>query len=225
MTPSTSDHNERPCVWYIYDALCGWCYGFSPVMKRLHEEYHETLSFQVISGGMVTGKRIGPIGEVAPYISWAYKTVEERTGVHFGEGFLQGVLAQGTAIFTSIPPALALSAFKQFQPENAIAFAHALQTAVYSDGIDVSAFGSYTPYAASFGIDTADFQTAMHTAETLKAAESEFQLSSQLGVTGFPTVFVQQGDTLHLIAQGYTDYDDLQPRLQHVLEMQNSPSS
>jgi putative protein-disulfide isomerase len=217
MTSSLSDHNERPRLWYIYDALCGWCYGFSPVMKRLQESYGNTLNFEVISGGMVTGKRVGAIGEVAPYISWAYKTVEERTGVRFGEGFLQGILADGTAIFTSLPPALALTAFKTFQPQNAVLFAHALQTAVYSDGIEPSNHEAYLPYAVAFGIDAEAFRTAMLAPETLRAAETEFQLSTRLGVTGFPTVFVQRGDTLSMIAQGYTDYAEIQQRLEYAL--------
>ena len=28
-----------PVVFYCYDAYCGWCYGFSPVIRRIAEEY------------------------------------------------------------------------------------------------------------------------------------------------------------------------------------------
>ena len=88
---------------------------------------HEQAHFAVISGGMITGPRIGPIGEVAGYIQQAYKDVEQATGVKFGEKFLTETLAQGTAIFTSIPPAIALSVFKTHLPEQAVAFAGTLQ--------------------------------------------------------------------------------------------------
>jgi len=117
-------------VIYVYDALCGWCYGFSPVISKLHERHQEELEFEVLSGGMVTGERIGPIGEVAGYISQAYKDVERAAGVTFGEGFLKGILAEGSAIFTSIPPAVALTVFKQHQPKKAVPFAARLQKAI-----------------------------------------------------------------------------------------------
>jgi putative protein-disulfide isomerase len=56
---------------YFYDALCGWCYGFSPVMQKTAEVYQDQFEFQVVSGGMISGSRIGPIGTVAPYIKTA----------------------------------------------------------------------------------------------------------------------------------------------------------
>src|SRR5579872_5186858 len=28
-----------PTIYYCYDAYCGWCYGFSPIITRLFNEY------------------------------------------------------------------------------------------------------------------------------------------------------------------------------------------
>jgi hypothetical protein len=69
-------------IIYIYDALCGWCYGFSPVMQQLQEKYAGKLEFEVLSGGMIMGLRAGPIGEVAAYIEKAYPDVESETCVY-----------------------------------------------------------------------------------------------------------------------------------------------
>ncbi len=30
---------------YVYDALCGWCYGFAPVIKAFAERYAEEVWF------------------------------------------------------------------------------------------------------------------------------------------------------------------------------------
>ena len=149
---------SRPTLLYVYDALCGWCYGFGPVMQRVAETYADTFDFEVLSGGMVRGDRIGPIGEVAGYISHAYKQVEERSGVTFGDAFLNGTMAEGTALFTSIPPSRALTAFKATQPADAdgteqVAFAHALQRAVYYDGLPPAEPSTYARIATDFGLD------------------------------------------------------------------------
>ncbi|HXI00169.1 MAG TPA: hypothetical protein VNI52_07850 [Sphingobacteriaceae bacterium] len=120
---------------YVYDALCGWCYGFSPVVMALHEKYNQQFDFEVISGGMVTGSRVGPIGVVAPYIKKAYRTVEETTGIKFGEGFLRNI-DEGEMIMNSEKPAVALAVFRTYYPDKAVMFAHELQNAINFDGAD-----------------------------------------------------------------------------------------
>jgi putative protein-disulfide isomerase len=114
---------KRPVIYYIYDALCGWCYGFSPVIKAFHDAYKDEFEFRIISGGMITGRREGPIGEVAGYIKDAYQQVEETTGVKFGEDFLNKILEPGEAYFSSLPSALAMATFRLYQPDNTVAFA------------------------------------------------------------------------------------------------------
>jgi putative protein-disulfide isomerase len=116
---------------YIYDALCGWCYGFSPVMQQIHAKYVGRLEFEVLSGGMMMGLRAGPIGEVAPYIERAYPDVERATGVRFGEDFLEKILRPGTAVLSSEMPGMALTAFRKHRPAEVLQFAHALQNALY----------------------------------------------------------------------------------------------
>ena len=59
------NNQEKTTVLYVFDPLCGWCYGFSPVMVKLNDNYKENVKFVVISGGMVVGDRIGPLGEKA----------------------------------------------------------------------------------------------------------------------------------------------------------------
>ena len=209
---------EGPTLVYIYDALCGWCYGFAPVMQQLHQTYKGQLEFKVISGGMITGERIGPIGEVAPYIKWAYKEVEEKCGVTFGEAFLQDVLEEGSTIFTSVPPAVAMSVFKQHKPKEAVAFASALQRAIYYDGIDPNDQSAYGKYAAEFGLDAFAFSDQMSDQVFQEAAQKDFQTAAQIGVTGFPTVFLYDGKQWHLLARGYAPYMPLRRKLDSVLE-------
>src|SRR5580704_12530891 len=55
-------------IYYCYDAYCGWCYGFSPVITRLFAEYRSTIAFEVLSGGMILPAAPQPIGVMAGYI-------------------------------------------------------------------------------------------------------------------------------------------------------------
>ena len=115
----------------------------------------------------------------------------------------QGVLEEGTAVFTSIPPTVALTVFKQQQPENAIAFAAHLQKAIYYDGIEPTDYKAYGRLAAEFSLDAADFVEQMKKPESLQQARAEFQRAGALGVTGFPTVFLEKNGQYTVLARGY----------------------
>lgn len=212
---------EKPSLIYVYDALCGWCYGFSPVMEKFYEKYREEFQFIVVSGGMITGDRIGPIGEVAGYIKWAYKDVENKTGVTFGEGFLKGILAEGTTVFTSIPPAKALIAFKLLKKDkdSDISFAGRLQKAIYYDGIEPLDAEAYADLAEEYGVNREDFLRSFDSKATEEKMKEEFAITGKLGVKGFPSIIVQVGDSLVKIGEGYMPLEALEQRIEQAQDM------
>lgn len=201
---------------YAYDALCGWCYGFSPVIEAFHHKHHQEYEkIEVLSGGMITGDRIGPIGEVAAYIKDAYKTVEDRCGVNFGEAFLNDILEEGSAMFTSIPAAIALSILKKQKPELALSFAATLQKAVYFEGIKPADIEAYAELASRqpFGLNKQDFLHQMELAENKQLAENDFKSCYQIyGVNGFPTVFLIDEAQMNgvQLCRGYAPLDQLE---------------
>lgn len=216
--PSTSSTPSTVKLIYVYDALCGWCYGFSPVMEKFAQQHQKELEVQVVSGGMVTGDRVGPIGEVAPYISWAYKDVEKATGVTFGKDFLEGTLKDGQAIFTSLPAALALAVFRTQLPEQSLAFAARLQKAIYWEGTPPLDWEAYGKMAEEFGLEAAPFVAALQEKSSQEAAEQDFALSQALGVQGFPTVFLEKEGQLYQLGSGYMDLEMLEARFQMALK-------
>jgi len=190
---------------YIYDALCGWCYGFSPVIKNFVEQHEGEFSVEVLSGGMVMGEREGPIGEVAGYIKNAYKQVEDRTGVKFGEGFLNNIMEPGTAIFSSWIPSLALTAFKSLKPNAALAYAHAAQHAIYHTGIAPKDKNAFASLGETLGVEKKRMLEAMESERIIKRTKEEFALVADFGVNGFPTVVMGHEQRLVVLSRGYID--------------------
>jgi putative protein-disulfide isomerase len=193
---------------YLYDALCGWCYGFSPVMHQF--VINNRLNCEVLSGGMIRGNRIGPIGEVASYIKTAYKDVEARSTVRFGKEFIEGTLEEGTAVFTSIPAAIAMAVFKQVMPVHQLDYSSEIQRAIYRHGKPPADHATYSSIVTKYGINPTSFQNMMSQPEFFDQAHDEFDRVAQLGVSGFPTVLLQKDDQLIAIARGCISLDDLQ---------------
>ncbi len=204
-------------IIYVYDALCGWCYGFSDVIKRFYEKYKENYDFEVVSGGMITGDRVGPVGEVAPYIKSAYKQVEERTGVRFGRAFLDEILEEGLAIFSSLEPADTLSVIKNHYPGLQLPFAHHLQKAIYFDGLAPTEKDKYRNLVESFDIPFESFLSKWDEPATRKRTFQDFQLAQELQVKGFPSVFLLNGSTAYPLCYGYSDYTMLEKNFDILL--------
>jgi putative protein-disulfide isomerase len=209
---------EKPELIYVYDPLCGWCYGFSPVMMKVKEKYGESIRIGVVSGGMVIGEREGPVGNIAPYIKSAYKQVEEASGVKFGDNFINGTLEEGTTVFSSMPPALALTVFKSFNVSQSLDFAHAIQKMIYYDGKDPNLLSSYLELIKPYGINEKEFSDKYNDSTFSTETFKDFKLSNQLGVTGFPTVFIRHNGKLHIVTRGFDTFEKIDKKIQHLLK-------
>ncbi len=205
-------------ITYYYDALCGWCYGFSSVMSQLHHHYKDDLTFDVVSGGLFLGNRVGPINEIAPYIKeGAYKTVESTTGVTFGEKFLKKLASGKDLILDSHLAAVAMSIVKDKKPEESIKFSSLLKKAVYDDGINPVEQSAYSAYAAEIGIEAREFNKSMSDELYHQKALKEFEDFSKNSSSGFPTVTLTVNQNEVIIARGYTPFNELKERLDYYL--------
>lgn len=209
----------KPLIIYCYDAYCGWCYGFSKVITRIEEEYHDRFDFDVLSGGMVLPEQPRHFAPMARYIQTAYKRVEELTGVKFGEDFLWHVFHPGETDWhpSSEMPAIALCVFKEYRPGKAVQTASDLQYALNFEGRDLTDGEAYRHLLAKYNIPEDDFYTKLKSGDYKEKAYYEFALVKQLKVNGFPTVLLQANETkFYLLAQGYNDYETLKARVDQL---------
>ena len=209
-----------PLLIYCYDAYCGWCYGFSPVITKIAEEYEGRISIDVLSGGMIFPEQPQHFAPMAKYIQGAYKRVEEMTGIKFGEDFLWHVFhPEETDWYTSSEmPAIALCIFKEYHPDKAVQIASDIQYALNYEGRDLTDKEAYRHLLSKYNIPEEDFYTKLKSEEYREKAYYEFALVKQLQITGFPCVLLQVSDSkFYLLSQGYTDYETLKTRIENVL--------
>lgn len=209
----------KPILFYCYDAYCGWCYGFSNVIKQIAVE-NPQLQIDVLSGGMVLPETPTHISVTAGYILNAYKTVEDHTGVKFGTDYLWHIQHPDLSDWypNSEKPAIALCIFKEIYPEKQVEFAGDLQNALYQDGRDLTDDEAYRQLLEKYSIQPESFYEKLRSEQYKEQAYYEFSLVKQLQVTGFPCLLLQLGESkFHLLSKGYTSYSAIQERLASVL--------
>lgn len=211
----------KPVLLYCYDAYCGWCYGFSPVIKKIADTWKDKLDIDVYSGGMILPEKPVHIGATAGYIQKAYKTVEEYTSVQFGADYLWHINNPELSDWfpNSEKPAIALCIFKEYRPDEQVAFAADLQYALHYEGRDLTDNEAYRHLLKKYHIPADEFYEKLASETYKEKAYYEFALCKQLQVTGYPCVLLQTADTkFYLLARGYTTYEDLQARIEKIMQ-------
>lgn len=210
----------KPKIIYCYDAYCGWCYGFSPVIKQLWEKYSDRFDFETISGGMIPVEAAKHIGTIADYIRGAYPTVEETTGIKFGQDYLWHIFNPEDSDWFphSETAATAMAIFREIYPERTIEFASDLQYALYQEGRDLTDKEAYRHLLEKYSIDTEVFYQKLGSQAYNEKAHYDFSLIKLLQVNGFPTVFLQLNDSkLYMIARGFSTLEDVEQRINKIL--------
>lgn len=218
----------QPVIYYCYDAYCGWCYGFSPVIKKIAAAFNNRISFEVLSGGMIPAENPRPIKVTASYISEAYKQVEELTGIQFGQDYLWHIFNPDESDWFphSQKAAVALCIFKEIYPEQQVAFAADLQYALHFEGRDLTDDEAYRHLLEKYTLTATDFYQKLNSETYIEKAKYEFALCKQLQVSSFPQVLIQVNEKqFYLLAKGYTDYTTLLQRIEKVVSETNTTTN
>ncbi|HRH49976.1 MAG TPA: DsbA family protein [Panacibacter sp.] len=211
----------KPLLIYCYDAYCGWCYGFSPVIKKIAETFKDRLDFEVLSGGMIITEKPVAIAATATYIQSAYKRVEEYSGITFGKDYLWHIFNPEESDWfpSSEKPSIALCIFKELHAGNPVEFAADMQYALHYEGRDLTDDEAYRHLLDKYKINVDTFYKLLKSETFKEKAYYEFSLVKQLKVQGFPAVFIQGSELkFYLVAQGFTDYETVNQHIENVLK-------
>jgi len=201
---------------YIHDPLCGWCFGFSPVVQQLYDATRRRARWDILCGGMVLGDRVGPISRLSEFLKQSLPRVEGTTGIRFGKAFTTGVLESGSLVLSSMEPSRALQAVKTLAADRALAYAVGVQRALYEQGRDVSSMEVLGEIAES--VRVVGFEIEYLKTETYERTIEEFKLVSDLGVTGFPTLLGFDGEEGRVFSRGWAPFDPVFESVNHWLE-------
>lgn len=215
-----ANHNQdaaKPELIYVYDPLCGWCYGFSPVMQKLKEKYKDNFNFTIYSGGLAIGESAKSIKEGFSFIKDASEEVTEASGAEFGKPFME-LVDEGSYIYNSEPPCVALTVFKSIKPERAFAFAHDMQLSFFKEGKSLNDTATYLALVKKFDVSPDEFLKKFRQEDFKKQTYKEFELGQQLGAEGFPTIIIKKGQETKVITNGYQDFETVSKLIEKEID-------
>ncbi|MCC5943036.1 MAG: DsbA family protein [Balneolaceae bacterium] len=207
---------ENPTLIYAYDPLCGWCYGFHPVMEKLAKRFADDLTIEVIAGGLAIDENAQTIAEGYAYVRGALGQVEQTTGVIFGENF-KLLTEEGSYFYNSEPSCRAQTVVNHLAPQHALEFAGMLQNAIFSEGKNLNEWYTFAGLMNELSIDTDQAKVLYESPDIEETNRKNFEWCKENGAAVFPTLLLKIGDEVGVMSRGYRPFDTIESHLHHLI--------
>jgi len=214
-TSNTSDtHPSEKAVKIIYftDPICSACWGIEPQLRRMKMEYGEFVDVQYYMGGLLP-KWEGFNGGGISKPSDVYHHWEEVS--HYYEMPMVGDVWLNDPLPSSFPPSIAFKAAQMQDNDKALKFLRRLREMVFVEAKNISRPEIIAEAATWAGLDAKKIDSDSK-GPALQLFEQDLQTARQMGVRGFPTVFVQDSNGNRLTVYGVRNYDEFAASIQRL---------
>lgn len=212
------DSSQKTIVTYLFDPLCGWCYGASPAIQHLGR--HSRIHLELAPTGLFAGA--GGRTMDAGFADYAWSNdmrIQKLTGQRFTGVYHTQVLGKPGSRFDSAATTLALTAVALSEAERELDTLKLLQEARYVEGLDTSASPVVEKVLRDGGLGAAADRLAAGHEDLLAANAARLRkaqgLMQALGARGVPALIVTDGQGNRLLRGDvlYGDFDSLLNRI------------
>lgn len=216
--PETSSAGTR--LIFVGDPMCSWCYGFGKELSLLSERYPD-LPVDILVGGVQAGATEPMSEEMKRFRLSHWHRVEKASGLPFNrEAFME---LQGF-VYDTEPACRAIVALRHVAPRaSQLAVFRAIQHAFYaegrdtSDGVVLADIVSAALLIQGLPVDADEFLAAWQDMDIIAATAAEFQAVRRWGIQSFPTLLLDRGGQVSVLAPGYMSGKEMDVRLSSVL--------
>ncbi|HCN43948.1 DsbA family protein [Proteus vulgaris] len=199
VTSSTGNTQSTKILHYVYDPLCGWCYGIAPLIEVVSNIFPDAIKLH--GGGLFTPARAVTGGQ-----SWKEHVtpIDERISQLSGQVFshaYRDALGNTKMVLNSLLPISAILV-AQIMGKRDVYLLKALQEAYYLDGLNISDKNTLLFIVKKLGFDVELFASLLSEISKTQIQQhlsQTQQLMSQVNGHGFPTLFIEDSQGYHLI--------------------------
>jgi putative protein-disulfide isomerase len=204
---------------YVADVMCSWCWGFAPTVQRLQDELG--LRVLVVNGGLRPGDSAEGMTEgMATFLRGCWTQVGEASGQPFD---FEGLARPASWRYDTEPPARAVALLRDRSPDGALTLFHRMQEAFYARAVDIVDPSTWGPLLDGLVPDPTAFTADAMGQRGHRLAWRDFGQARQWGITGFPCLLLQEGDSLSLVTRGWAPAAAVVDGLRGYLEERGAP--
>lgn len=209
----SKQHNDKenpkqdasPILYYAYDPMCSWCWGFTPTWEilRSHVErqYGDRIEVVKLLGGLARDSEQPMPEKMQAHLKKTWKKIQQQIpGTRFNFDFWD----QCSPRRSTWPACRAVIAARDQGEHFGDAMSRVIQLGYYLEARNPSRFETLASMAEEIGLDKQRFISDMNSPEVHDIHEQEMRLTRSLGIQGFPSLVLVKDRTAYGVLLDYT---------------------
>ena len=192
----------KATLYYLYDPMCSWCWGFKPVWEEVKGRLKNEVNIVYVVGGLAPETEQPMDAEMQAYLQQTWRKITEHTGVEFNHEFWTSNIPKRS----TYPACKAVLVARQYGLE--LQMFEAIQQLYYQQAGNPSEYENLYRLAEGLGLERQRFIEQIHSEEIAALLQEEIMLAEQLGAQGFPSLVLVKDKDTYFIEHSYTDVEE-----------------
>jgi putative protein-disulfide isomerase len=202
----------KPVLYYLYDPMCSWCWGFKPVWEEVKIRLRDEVDIVYVLGGLAPETQDPMDAEMQTNLQQVWHKITDLTGVEFNHDFWR----LNTPKRSTYPACKAVLVARQYGLEQQMFTA--IQQLYYQQAGNPSEYENLYRLAEGLGLERQRFIEQIHSDEIAMLLQQEIMLAEQLGARGFPSLVLVRDKIPHFIEHSYTDVEENLRKIRSLLK-------
>ncbi|MCW8833011.1 MAG: DsbA family protein [Colwellia sp.] len=189
----------KPTLYYIYDPMCSWCWGYRPTWLRLQDKLENRVEIKSMVGGLAEDSNSPMPEKMQTFLQQTWHKISAELGTTFNFDFWS--LCQPKR--STYPSCRAIIFARKYHKEHAMCLA--IQQAYYLHAQNPSEISTLTQIAAAIGLDVDLFAQQINSNTLKQQLADEITMARNMPIQGFPSLVLAVNDELFSIPIDYKD--------------------
>lgn len=207
----------KATLYYIYDPMCSWCWGFSRALNELLDKIPQEIEVQSLLGGLAPDSDITMPESMQQSIKENWSRIEKSIpDVKFNFDFWRKNIPRRS----TYPACRAVIAARRQGKEYEKKMTEAIQQAYYRQARNPSDISTLIELSKELGLSVEKFQSDLLSTEVDNILKQEINLSRALYVESLPTLVLMLTDSneASTITINYNDSDTMLNEIKNKIQ-------
>lgn len=194
-------HNSKATLYYVYDPMCSWCWGYAPTWHKLRVALEGSdIAVEYRLGGLAPDSSEPMPEEMQTFLEQTWRKISAQLGTAFNHDFWQFCHPRRSTYPACRAALIAREHGREQQMLSSI------QTAYYLEAKNPSNLDTLTDIAITIGLNGSEFNKQMQSTQLNDKLINEVTASRQLPIQGFPSLVLEHQGVLKSVKLDYLDW-------------------
>ena len=192
---------KEPTLYYVYDPMCSWCWGYRNTWLKLSDALQGKVLVNYQLGGLAPDSDVAMPIELQTSLQGIWRNIHQKLGTEFNFDFW----TQCTPQRSTYPSCRACLIAREEGKEKEMLFA--IQQAYYLQAKNPSLQETLIKLAGDIGLNVDEFASKLNANDINRKFEEEITSSRQLPIQGFPSLVLEIDGQVKPIQLDYLDWE------------------